>query len=272
MTTPDDELDADLPIRAPWWLNLLLGLLLAVLGAALALNAQGSGRFVMVLVALGLVAAGCLRAAAARHASFPTLDRMLATLLVALGLVPLVWRDPAVRSLPVLIAGALLASGVVNLVDASRGSRDRRIASLLSGLAALVLGALVPAWPRLTLLVVGALFGAWLVFLGLGQALWAMLLWRRGLATPADAARRPPAASAAIAFAVTLLLLGGTVFLRAGDPQRVLDAFYTPPLHVPARPGELIRSETLSSGVPFGARGWRILYTTTRGDGTPASR
>jgi alpha-beta hydrolase superfamily lysophospholipase len=48
------------------------------------------------------------------------------------------------------------------------------------------------------------------------------------------------------------------------------DAFYTPPKEVPSSPGVLIRSEPLAREVPPGMRGWRILYTTTRQDGTPA--
>jgi pimeloyl-ACP methyl ester carboxylesterase len=46
--------------------------------------------------------------------------------------------------------------------------------------------------------------------------------------------------------------------------------FYDAPANVPPTPGELLRSEPFTRDVPAGARGWRILYTTTRGDGTPA--
>lgn len=48
------------------------------------------------------------------------------------------------------------------------------------------------------------------------------------------------------------------------------DAFYDAPASVPAEPGNLVRSEPFERGVPDGARGWRILYTTERADGTPA--
>lgn len=39
---------------------------------------------------------------------------------------------------------------------------------------------------------------------------------------------------------------------------------------VPAAPGVLLRQESFERYVPANARGWRILYTTTRSDGTPA--
>jgi pimeloyl-ACP methyl ester carboxylesterase len=47
------------------------------------------------------------------------------------------------------------------------------------------------------------------------------------------------------------------------------DAFYDPPLQRPTEPGRLLRHEAFSRAVPSAANAWRILYTTTRFDGTP---
>ena len=53
---------------------------------------------------------------------------------------------------------------------------------------------------------------------------------------------------------------------------RAPDAFYDPPAKVPSRPGALLRSEPLREvTLPAGMRGWRILYTTTVDDRTPAT-
>ncbi len=50
------------------------------------------------------------------------------------------------------------------------------------------------------------------------------------------------------------------------------DAFYDPPPKVPSQPGALLRSEPLKDvRLPAGMRGWRILYTTTVNDTTPAT-
>ncbi len=58
----------------------------------------------------------------------------------------------------------------------------------------------------------------------------------------------------------------------AGVTARAPDAFYDPPAEVPARPGVLLRSEPLENvTLPPGMRGWRILYTTTVNDTTPAT-
>ena len=52
---------------------------------------------------------------------------------------------------------------------------------------------------------------------------------------------------------------------------RTPDTFYDPPADVPSRPGSLLRSEPLKDvTLPTGTRGWRILYTSTIDDRTPA--
>lgn len=59
---------------------------------------------------------------------------------------------------------------------------------------------------------------------------------------------------------------------RAGITVRVPDAFLDPPADVPKSPGELLRSEPLADvTLPPGMRGWRILYTTSVDDRTPAT-
>ena len=60
--------------------------------------------------------------------------------------------------------------------------------------------------------------------------------------------------------------------MTAGISVHAADAFYDPPANVPQRPGALIRSEPLK-GVTLapGMKGWRILYTTTVNDTTPAT-
>lgn len=53
---------------------------------------------------------------------------------------------------------------------------------------------------------------------------------------------------------------------------RAPDAFYDPPAQRPDKPGVLLRSEPLKDvALPAGVRGWRILYTTTIDDRTPAT-
>jgi pimeloyl-ACP methyl ester carboxylesterase len=48
------------------------------------------------------------------------------------------------------------------------------------------------------------------------------------------------------------------------------DPFYAPPAKQPPQPGALLRQAAFDRGVPSDAQGWRILYATTRHDGSPA--
>ncbi len=83
-------------------------------------------------------------------------------------------------------------------------------------------------------------------------------------AAPAPAPA-PPAATT-IASAPATAQSGPQITVRAPD------AFYEPPAQVPGRPGVLLRHEPLRDvTLPEGMRGWRILYTTTVDDHTPAT-
>jgi pimeloyl-ACP methyl ester carboxylesterase len=93
-----------------------------------------------------------------------------------------------------------------------------------------------------------------------------------------------------IGFALLLVLLAGTSCnrpkrasaessaaptpegIRAPITARAPDAFYDPPSNLPRQPGALLRSEPLKDVVlPASMRGWRILYTTSVNDSTPAT-
>lgn len=65
-----------------------------------------------------------------------------------------------------------------------------------------------------------------------------------------------------------LIALAGVVWWLSLPKQP--DAFYDYRGDPPEKHGELLKIEPMSRKVPLGARGWRILYSTTRPDGTPA--
>jgi pimeloyl-ACP methyl ester carboxylesterase len=60
--------------------------------------------------------------------------------------------------------------------------------------------------------------------------------------------------------------------VRASITMQAPDAFYDPPADLSPQPGALLRSEPLKDVIlPAGVQGWRILYTTTVDDNTPAT-
>jgi pimeloyl-ACP methyl ester carboxylesterase len=71
-------------------------------------------------------------------------------------------------------------------------------------------------------------------------------------------------------FTVTIVALAAAVSLAVRNETPVVDQFYAAPREVPREPGVLIRSAPFTRDVPNDALGWRILYTTRRGDGAPA--
>src|SRR6266850_4672677 len=77
---------------------------------------------------------------------------------------------------------------------------------------------------------------------------------------------RPKRASSESSAAPTPQEIGARITARAPD------AFYDPPSDMSRQPGALLRSEPLKDVIlPAGTRGWRILYTTTVDDSTPAT-
>lgn len=74
---------------------------------------------------------------------------------------------------------------------------------------------------------------------------------------------------AAVLIVFVLFVVAAMLLNRDGGGTEP-DAFYAAPADVPAEHGAIIRAEHLTRGVPDGAEGWRILYTTTNHDGTPA--
>lgn len=262
------------PTPPRWWRTTrprgaaaVAGLAMAGLGAALLARASSSIASVVVLVAAGLVAAGVARLLRPPE---PHRDRRVdvvaGLVLVISGVLAVVLSSATVRVLVLLVAVGLVATAVAELTGSRRDDRPTAVALAIASVA---LAGVVLVWPRLSLWAIGVALGAWLVLTGL------VTVARSVLGRPARWDRPPrrrgvQRVAAAGALVAALALAAGTVVVHRGDVRVAPDGFYTPPLAVPDEPGSLIRSEPLTTGVPEGARAWRILYTTTDGDGRPA--
>lgn len=169
---------------------------------------------------------------------------------------------------PRIFAAVIGLASVLHIATAFRSGVDERVARILTGLIGISLGVLALLWPVLALMPLRVGVGVWLVAVG-----FLSLLWPRR----ADAPRTRSAFarwSRTIAAALVLLITGGaalgSIHVLGGVPLPKPDAFYTPPASVPDEHGRLIRSEPLTAGVPSGAQAFKILYTTTHPDGSPA--
>jgi uncharacterized membrane protein HdeD (DUF308 family)/alpha-beta hydrolase superfamily lysophospholipase len=254
--------------RFPWWAALALGLAAVGLGAAITLKPFASLGVLVALVAASLVVTGFAELVSGTS----SLERWSGAGWLACGIAVAVWPGLTIRGLAAFVGVVLLLGGLVRVAAAVREDADERPVAALSGLARAVFGVLALSWPDVTLLVVALLVGPAVFLFGLGRA--ASALRRRGRprnARPAAGGRRPRArrlAGAALSLVAALGLLAGSALVHRSSPSP--DAFYDTPDDVPAEPGRLLRSGAFTRGVPEGARAWRILYTTTRDDETPA--
>ncbi len=79
----------------------------------------------------------------------------------------------------------------------------------------------------------------------------------------------------AAAIALVAVLASGSAApsrrrVAAPPLQSFRGSFYAVAGRIPRRPGVLLRYQTFTTGVPSGGKAWRILYTTTRADGSVA--
>ncbi|ALV46221.1 hypothetical protein MB46_12735 [Arthrobacter alpinus] len=271
--------------KAPWWVVLLVGGVCVWLGLTLVTKPLSSLGALTLYVGASFIISGVSDLVESEKSGAASIRMALGWGWIAAGLVVLFWAGGAMAVLPVFIAVSLIVSGVIRGVGAIRGKGrmvDERVAAVILALADLVFGVVALAWPDVTLLVVAVLFGARTLLFGLGR-MWNALAevitlsraQRRTGAAPAVGTTRPTpfrrwmrviGAVLSLALAVAVAGLGAQV--RSGAPR--VDAFYDAPATVPDGPGQLLKSEPFTTGVPKNARAWRILYTTTRDESTPA--
>jgi uncharacterized membrane protein HdeD (DUF308 family)/pimeloyl-ACP methyl ester carboxylesterase len=258
-------------------LTIILGLAAVVLGVVLATRPFASVSALVWVVAAAAIVTGIQRWRSRSPAASGS-DRAVAIAWIVIGTAALAWPAVTVTALAWLVGAGMVLAGAGDVVSGLRGSTDERIASVLRGLASAVLGVVALAWPDVTLLVVAIVFGARTVLFGLSELLDSVRPGRSsrpdGSAEDAPEPRRGRlrrfvhATTTAVALIVALGLAAVSAQLRQGEP--IVDDFYTAPDRVPEEPGSLLRAEPFQRGIPDGALAWRVLYTTTRDDETPA--
>lgn len=285
-------------IRDAQWpkpLHLLMALVALVLGLVLILVGLTVQQIAMV-TGIGIVAVGVTLVLRALGAEIDREERespkdaiefrdtdwisqVAGAALIIVGTLMAIWPDAGTPWLAFAVAISLIAHGIISAVAAFRGSADRRLSGVLIAFAGVALGVLAFSWPVLTLVLFRLGVGAWLMFHGLRTLL---MLWQGRVSRAEDRAQQASSGResriarwpSTLASALALLLAVGAVYgsaqLLGGTPQPVPDAFYTAPGNVSSKPGQLIRTEPLTIGVPQGAQAWKMLYTTTHPDGSPA--
>lgn len=259
--------------RLPRWVRALIGLIALALGAVIIFRPTTSLGVLAILFGAGLILTGILTyvGESENRANWRIIPAVLWTLG---GLFVLFWPGLTVRAVALVVGIGLIVNGVLQLIAVfRRGSTlDARIASALLGVAAIVFGIVALTWPDITLLIVGVVFGAWLIINGIVELVRAFRAKRdRGAEPPQKPSvwsRWVRTIGAALALVLAIAVAGVSLSLQKGSP--VADEFYAAPRDVPSEAGQLIRYEPFERTIPDDAQAWRILYTTTNADGSPA--
>lgn len=257
--------------RLPRWGRSALGVACVILGAALTTRPFTSLSVLVLLAGATAIITGATRWGTARSTA-GRLDDVLAVGWILAGILIIAWPDLTVRGIALVIGIAMIVGGIGDLVGGLRGTRDERLAAILKGIASVIFGVLALAWPDVTLLVVAIVFGIRTMIFGVSEVLAAL----RGDREPSDADKTRPGFLrrsfhlVVAATAVVLALALGSLSATLHKAEPVVSSFYNTPSEAPSEPGQLIRSELTDQSVPEGAKGWKILYTTTTADGQPA--
>ncbi len=240
--------------------RIFLGVVFLLVGALVFASPVISRTTLIVAMVVGSLLVGSTTLLTAQS----RMQRVNGYIWLAVGLVIVVWPDRPLTVVALAIGGGLLASGVVAFWPEVQ-SRPRRWPSLLISLALAIAGMGVMIGARTTILLASVVFGLFLIIRGI------QLLTHAHGDVSVHHSRIPSwlrIVGAGVVTAVAVALLIGSTMWRTGIPEA--DAFYDAPDNLPAEPGMLLKAEPYTTDIPDNAKAWRILYTTTRDDDTPA--
>jgi uncharacterized membrane protein HdeD (DUF308 family) len=162
---PIEYADAD---ASGWWISIIGGIALVLLGVWLLTNLFESVVVLAWLVGISLIVAGVVEVMALRGSGVDWAVWLIGALLVAAGVAVIVWPDVTLWAIAVMAGAVLVFDGVLRIVLAlmQRDSDDMPLQLGLGGFTA-VLGIIVLVWPEATLVVLAVLLGIRAIATGL---------------------------------------------------------------------------------------------------------
>ena len=255
------------------WLTVAVGVSCVVLGVVLIGRPFRSLTVLVWWTAAGLFLAGAGELLGAERARRPWSARAGGAVLVLAAVVLVIWPDISIFALAIAAGLALLARGVLRLVEGwSERGFDRWI-DWLTGIGSIGLALVALSWPTATVLVLAVVFGVAVVIAGV-RTIAAGVRSRDDPEGANATGSGWPTALRLTGALVVFVLAAGAITLsvavrRAGSGEP--DAFYTAPSPLPdAPPGTILRSEVLDGFTPD-ATTWRVLYLSTGYDGAPTA-
>lgn len=266
---------------APWWVAVLLGLLLAAAGLFLITRPLSALNVLGLYIGISCIVSGLAELVGRRKYDDPDAtsspagrraDRgtlFTGSLWIVAGVLILAWLGRDLSLFGPAVAILMIVSGAVAALRLLLDRSMKRVTDALFGLTEILFGMLALLWPDATLIVIAVLFGGRTLVFGVTLLLRgiAQLLGRRDR-TAVEQPRRPrrwvPVPRLVTAGCVLGLAVVTTwVSHELRDGPAPTGSFYDTPESLPTAPGELIRWEKYDGDLPDGLTGFRLYYTTT---------
>jgi uncharacterized membrane protein HdeD (DUF308 family) len=166
------------PLIRKWWLILLLGLALIVIGVLLLVNTNAAAFTLALLIGFGLFLAGIDSLVEAQRHRVRWPSYVMAAIWIAVGVIAIAWPDVTLWALAVTVGIGLLVAGVTEAWLAVMMHRTLPSWGLwaIAGVLSAVAGVLCILWPDATVLVLAVLLGLWVIFRGVVTVLFALAL------------------------------------------------------------------------------------------------
>jgi uncharacterized membrane protein HdeD (DUF308 family) len=164
------------PLIRRWWLILLFGIALIVVGVVLLLNTDAAEFTLALLIAFALFLAGVDSIVEAQRHRVRWPSYLMAAIWIAVGVIALAWPDVTLWALAVVVGVGFLIGGVAEAWLAIRLHRSLPAWGvwLVAGVLTAVAGVLCIIWPDATVLVLAVLLGLWVVLRGVVTTMFAL--------------------------------------------------------------------------------------------------
>jgi uncharacterized membrane protein HdeD (DUF308 family)/alpha-beta hydrolase superfamily lysophospholipase len=252
----------------PNWLRFNIGVISAVVGFLLLSRPFSSLKLLLVLTAVAVVVEGITRIRSQRKS-----DRTVGLLYICAAIVIVLWPGMTITGFALIIGAILIIDGTEGMASIFLKRTRETAYTLIKSIAFIILGYLAITWPDISSVVIAFIFGLRLLWFGLSMLV--QVLRTEILVTPKKNPKKTIIFNRFIRISgVSLLLLLSFgllyVSIQIQSKNSDIDSFYEISSEVPKEPGKIIKIEEFTKAVPENARGWRIVYTTTSINNTPA--
>jgi uncharacterized membrane protein HdeD (DUF308 family)/alpha-beta hydrolase superfamily lysophospholipase len=255
----------------PNWMRFNIGLLSVITGFLILTRPFNSLQLLIILVAAAVFIEGLQRFINNLNQS----DKFLGIIYIVAALLIALWPGISIGIFAFIVGVILIINGIEGVIVFLLKKRNNRAYTLLVSLSYIILGYLALTWPDISSIVIALVFGIKLLWFGLSllfRVTQEELLVNSKIKMKKNK-NKSNGRFIHLAGATLLLLVSiGLIFLsnQIQSKNATVESFYEVSSEIPKLPGKIIKIEEFTKAVPADARGWRIIYTTTSDNNTPA--